>query len=176
MNFLLSHLFSYPLWFTHQTRVQFRQRERDGGGEASAMCASKRIAAARFRRKFAENWSKFESVSPFFHVLSWHDFSAPWKLNKYFFDEYFSEFAPRIPFSHQSLNANALGGMRKVVRIVVVGSKRVGKTAFLQQLAKYQDITSQVYFFIHRSKKFSLYDFWFLLFFIGLSLNYNCLK
>lgn len=37
-----------------------------------------------------------------------------------------------------------LGVMRKVMRVVVAGSKKAGKTAILQQLACYRDITSQV--------------------------------
>jgi len=34
--------------------------------------------------------------------------------------------------------------MKRVMRIVVLGSKRAGKTAFLQQLAKFQDPLDQV--------------------------------
>uniref|UniRef100_A0A915D1I7 Small ribosomal subunit protein mS39 n=1 Tax=Ditylenchus dipsaci TaxID=166011 RepID=A0A915D1I7_9BILA len=53
------------------------------------------------------------------------------------------EYATRKSFSAASSNAQA--GMRKVMRVVVVGPKKVGKTAILQQLARFNDITGQPY-------------------------------
>ncbi|TKR92206.1 hypothetical protein L596_006904 [Steinernema carpocapsae] len=44
-----------------------------------------------------------------------------------------------------SSNASSSGVMRRVMRVIVAGSKRVGKTACLQQLARFQDITGQPY-------------------------------
>uniref|UniRef100_A0A1I7Z9Q6 GTP-binding protein Rhes n=1 Tax=Steinernema glaseri TaxID=37863 RepID=A0A1I7Z9Q6_9BILA len=42
-------------------------------------------------------------------------------------------------------NASSSGVMRRVMRVIVAGSKRVGKTACLQQLARFSDITRQPY-------------------------------
>ncbi|KAK0429467.1 hypothetical protein QR680_011395 [Steinernema hermaphroditum] len=44
-----------------------------------------------------------------------------------------------------SNNASSSGVMRRVMRVIVAGSKRVGKTACLQQLARFSDITKQPY-------------------------------
>jgi GTPase SAR1 family protein len=49
-----------------------------------------------------------------------------------------------VLLSPSNSNLSSISAMRKVMRVVVVGAKKVGKTAILQQLSCYKDITNQV--------------------------------
>uniref|UniRef100_A0A914CFH0 NF-kappa-B inhibitor-interacting Ras-like protein n=2 Tax=Acrobeloides nanus TaxID=290746 RepID=A0A914CFH0_9BILA len=50
-----------------------------------------------------------------------------------------------VLLSSSNSNLSSISAMRKVMRVVVVGAKKVGKTAILQQLSCYKDITNQAY-------------------------------
>jgi hypothetical protein len=57
--------------------------------------------------------------------------------------------AAAFAFSSQAIQQrraahSTTGPMRKIMHVVVVGGRKVGKTALLQQLARYHDITAEV--------------------------------